>query len=147
VATRYAVTKRIDAQPERIWTLLTDASGYAQWNPAIVSLDGAITLGGSIRLVSVVNPKRTFKLKVTHLEPPRLMIWADGMPLGLFKGVRTYTLTPQGTQTDFAMEEVFSGPLAPLITKAIPDLTDSFEQFAMGLKAAAELRPSGGRVE
>ncbi len=35
------------------------------------------------------------------------------------------------------MEEVYSGPLAPLITKAIPDLTESFDQFADGLKQAA----------
>jgi hypothetical protein len=38
------------------------------------------------------------------------------------------------------MEEVYSGPLAPLITRAIPDLTDSFAQFAEGLRAAAEAR-------
>lgn len=38
------------------------------------------------------------------------------------------------------MAEVFSGPLAPLITKAIPDLTESFEMFADGLETAAEGR-------
>jgi len=38
------------------------------------------------------------------------------------------------------MAEVFSGPLAPLITKAIPDMTESFEIFADGLKSAAEGR-------
>ena len=38
------------------------------------------------------------------------------------------------------MEEVFSGPLAPLITRVIPDLSASFEQFADGVKAAAEAR-------
>jgi hypothetical protein len=36
------------------------------------------------------------------------------------------------------MTEAFRGPLAGLITKAIPDMTDSFRQFADGLKAAAE---------
>ena len=36
--------------------------------------------------------------------------------------------------------KVFLGPLAPLITKSIPDMTDSFEQFADGLKSAAESR-------
>ena len=38
---------------------------------------------------------------------------------------------------DGAVEE-FTGPLAGLITKAIPDLTTSFDTFADGLKAAAE---------
>jgi len=66
------------------------------------------------------------------------MVWSDGMPLGLFRGVRTYRLDPAGSGTAFSMTEEFSGPLAGLITKAIPDLTESFNQFADGLKAAAE---------
>jgi hypothetical protein len=66
------------------------------------------------------------------------MVWSDAMPLGLFKGVRTYQLIEQGGATEFSMTEVFSGPLSGLITKAIPDMTESFGQFADGLKAAAE---------
>jgi hypothetical protein len=67
------------------------------------------------------------------------MVWADGMPLGLFKGVRTYRLTPQvDGPTTFLMEEVFSGLLEPMISKSIPDMTESFELFADGLKRAAE---------
>jgi hypothetical protein len=61
------------------------------------------------------------------------------MPLGLFRGVRTYSITPTANgPTEFSMEEVFSGPLERLISKSIPDMTDSFEQFADGLKRAAE---------
>jgi hypothetical protein len=138
VAIRYAVTKVIDAPPERIWELLTNPSSYSDWNPAVVSIDGTMAAGETIRLVSIVNPKRTFTIKVAELDPLRRMVWADGMPLGLFKGVRTYTLVPRGAQTEFSMEEVFSGPLAPLITKAIPDLSESFELFAGGLKAGSE---------
>jgi hypothetical protein len=40
------------------------------------------------------------------------------------------------------MEENYSGALASLITKAIPDLTDSFAQFADGLKTASEATQS-----
>ena len=36
------------------------------------------------------------------------------------------------------MTEVYTGPLAGLITKTIPDMTDSFDKFADGLKSAAE---------
>lgn len=141
MTTKYSVSATIDAGPEKVWALLTDASTYRDWNSAVVSIDGTIARGEKIRLVSAVNPKRTFTLTVTELDAPRRMVWADGMPLGLFKGVRTYTLRPVGGQTEFTMEEVFSGPLAPLITKTIPDMTDSFELFAGGLKSAAE----GGR--
>ena len=92
--------------------LLTDASSYRDWNPSIVSLDGEITPGGKIALVSTVNPKRTFKLKVTEMTTPTRMIWSDGMPLGLFKGERTYRLVERIGSTEFSMTEDFTGPLA-----------------------------------
>ena len=138
MTTSYAVRRTINASPDKVWALLTDAAGYPDWNTAVVSLHGTIAVGQTIRLVSVADPKRTFKLKVAELDRPSRMVWSSGMPFGLFRGVRTYSLRPAGENTEFAMEEMFSGPLAPLITKAIPDLTDSFEKFADGLKRASE---------
>jgi hypothetical protein len=137
--TTYAVRRLIDAEPPTIWGLLTDAASYPSWNPSVLGIEGTIAAGEQIELTSVLNPKRTFKLEVTEFVPPRRMVWSDGMPLGLFRGVRTYSITPtENGPTEFSMEEVFSGLLEPLISKSIPDMTDSFEQFADGLKRAAE---------
>lgn len=138
MTTSYAVRRTINASQERVWALLTDAGGYPEWNTSVVSLEGTIAAGRTIKLVSIADPSRTFKLKVAELREPSRMVWSGGMPLGLFRGVRTYSLRAAGAGTEFAMEEVFSGPLAPLITKTIPDLSDSFEQFADGLKRACE---------
>ncbi|HEU5474033.1 MAG TPA: SRPBCC domain-containing protein [Actinophytocola sp.] len=139
MAASYAVRRTINASPDKVWAVLTDAAGYPEWNTAVVSLRGRIALGEKVKLVSVVDPKRTFTLKVAELDRPHRMVWASGMPFGLFKGVRTYELRPNGNDgTEFAMAEEFSGPLAPMITKAIPDLTESFEQWADGLKQASE---------
>ena len=78
-------------------------------------------------------------MKVTELEPNRRMAWLGGIPLGLFKGVRRYTLTPEGEgRTRFEMREEFTGPLLPLIWRTMPDMNDSFRQFAHGLKQRAE---------
>ena len=134
----YRVTRSIDAVPETVWGLLTDASSYADWNRSIISIEGSIAAGGTIKLVSIASPKRTFTLKVASVEAPRRMVWASGMPLGLFKGTRTFLLEPQGAGTSFSITEAFTGPLAGMIARSIPDLTDSFDQFADGLKAAAE---------
>lgn len=61
------------------------------------------------------------------------------MPLGLFKGARTYVLTPGAEgEVAFSMREEFSGFLAPLITRSIPDLQPDFDQFAADLKVHAE---------
>lgn len=135
----YAVSRTIDAPSSVVWRLLTDASSYARWNQAVVSIEGPITEGGTIKLVSIADPKRTFKLKVAESRAPHHMVWADGMPLGLFSGRRTFTIADRGSSgCEFSMVEAFTGPLAGLITKAIPDLTASFTTFADGLKTAAE---------
>lgn len=36
------------------------------------------------------------------------------------------------------MREEYTGPLAPMIFRSIPDLNPSFQQFAAGLKQKAE---------
>ncbi len=139
MSTSYRVSRTINANADTIWGLLADGSSWTDWNPTIVSFDGNIALGERVKLVSTVNPKRAFKLNVAEFDAPSRMVWSDGMPLGLFTGTRTYSLQPAaGGGTEFVMEEVYTGLLAPLITKSIPDMTESFEQFADGLKAAAE---------
>jgi hypothetical protein len=136
--TGYRVARSIDAPAETVWDLLTNPSGYANWNRSVISIEGSMTAGRTIKLVSIASPKRTFKLKVVSMDAPRRMVWASGMPLGLFKGTRTYLLEPEGTCTEFSITEEFTGPLSGLVARSIPDLTDSFNQFADGLKTAAE---------
>ena len=91
----YAGTSTIAAPPDRVWALLTDAASYPTWNPTVVKIDGTIAAGQKIKLVSTLDPKRTFKLKVAEIDAPRRMVWSSGMPLGLFTGRRTFTLTPR----------------------------------------------------
>jgi len=128
----------IDARPEAIWALLTDAPGYASWDSGVVRVEGRIAPQEKIKVVSEANPKRAFGVKVTEFAPGERMTWSGGMPLGLFKGVRTFTLSPEGPSTRFTMREEYSGPMLPLIWRSMPDLGRSFEQFASGLKARAE---------
>jgi hypothetical protein len=67
------------------------------------------------------------------------MVWSGGMPLGLFTGTRTFELRPaSGGAVEFTMTETYTGLMAPLITKSIPDLQPAFDEFAACLKARAE---------
>ena len=134
----YGVTKSINARPERVWQLLTDAANYPTWNEAVDKIDGRVEAGEKITVHVPVNPGRTFPVRVTAFDKPRRMVWTGGMPLGLFKGERTFELSPDGAGTRFSMQEVYSGPLAGMMFKQIPDLNGSFEQFASSLKKAAE---------
>ena len=136
----YDAAATIDAPPDAVWSILTDAAAYAQWDSGVQNVDGRIAPGEKIKVVSEANPGRAFPVKVTEFEPGRSMVWSGGMPLGLFKGVRTFTLAPEGSGTRFAMREEYTGPLLPLIWRSMPDLGPPFEQFARGLKARAEAR-------
>lgn len=129
----------VNAPAERIWALLTDAAGYPSWNSTVDRVVGRIAAGEQITVHAKVAPGRGFPVTVADVEPGRRMVWTGGMPLGLFKGERTYALTPLASgAVEFSMREEFSGLLAPLITRSIPDLQLSFDQFAADLKARAE---------
>ena len=77
-------------------------------------------------------------MKITRFEPGRAMAWTGGVPLGLMKGVRTFSLAPENGTTRFTLREEFTGPMLPLIWRTMPDMQPSFDKFASGLKARAE---------
>jgi hypothetical protein len=135
----YESSATIKATPDMIWEILTDGAAFPGWDSGVTSVEGRIAPDEKIKVTSEANPKRAFPVKVTEFEPGRRMVWSGGMPLGLFKGVRTFTLQPQGDgQTLFRMREEYTGPLLPLFWRSMPDLGPSFEQFARGLKQRAE---------
>ena len=136
---KFSTQTTINAAPGTIWSLLTDAAGYTGWNSTVERVEGEIALGKKIKVFANISPDRAFPVKVSTLEPNKRMVWTGGMPLGLFKGERTFTLTDKGGgQVDFHMQEVFSGLMAGMITKSIPDLQPAFDDFAADLKKRAE---------
>ena len=135
----YDATAEIQASPETIWAILTDAPGYQAWDSGIERVDGRIAPGEKITVRSRANPGRAFPVRVTEFTPGERMVWSGGMPLGLFRGVRTFVLAPGSDgSTRFSMREEYSGPLLPLIWRSMPDLGPSFRQFANGLRQRAE---------
>lgn len=123
----------IKADAAIIWALLTKASDYPRWNSTVTSLEGNIALGETIRLKSILDAKRVFKLKVKEFTPESKLVWGDGM------GNRVYTLTKGANGTvHFSMTEKIGGPIFPLFAKMIPSFDQSFEQFAGDLKKEAE---------
>jgi len=128
------VSTTINADPAIVWALLTNAGDYPRWNTTIVSIEGNIALGETIRLKSTLDPKRVFKLKVKEAEPEKKLVWGDAM------GTRVYTIakTEIGT-VEFSMTEKIGGPLFPLFAGMIPSFDESFTQFAACLKTESEI--------
>lgn len=134
----YASSATINAGPEAVWAVLVDGASYPSWDSGVERVEGRIAAGEEIKVFSKIQPGRAFPVKVVEFEPGRKMTWSSCMPLGLFKGRRTFTLTAAGDTVHFGMREEFSGPLLPLIGRSIPDLQPSFDQFASGLKQRVE---------
>ena len=133
----YEASSLIDASPAQVWPVLTDTAAWPDWNSGVTKVDGRLALGEKLSITVEANPGRVFPVKVMVLSAPERMVFRGGMPLGLFTGERTYTLTPEGTGTRFTMREEYSGLLAAVIFKSIPDLGLSFRQFAEGLRQRA----------
>jgi uncharacterized protein YndB with AHSA1/START domain len=124
----------IKADTAIIWSLLTNASDFPRWNSTIISIEGDIKKGEKIKLKSILDPKRVFKLKIKEFEPCNKLAWGDG------KGTRTYTISQKEKETvTFSMTEKIGGLMFPLYAKYIPSFDKSFEQFADDLRKEAEI--------
>jgi hypothetical protein len=136
----YEASAVIDAAPEKVWSVLLATAQWPEWDPSCEKIEGTVVLGAKIKAFSKLSPGRAFPVKVSALVANERMVWSGGMPLGLFKGERTFILTRDGERTRFALREEFSGPMLALIGGSIPDMTEAFRGFAAGLKARAEAK-------
>jgi hypothetical protein len=135
----YETSAAIAASPDAVWTVLVDSDHWTAWDSGVQAVEGRIALGERVTIRSAAAPGRAFPVTVTVFEPPHRLRFSGGMPLGLFRGVRTYTVTADGASSStFRMREEYSGPLVPLIWRSMPDLQPSFDQFARGLAARVE---------
>ncbi len=136
---RFSASTTIRASKETIWAILTDAPNYPTWDPGVIRIEGTIAAGQQITAYSKLAPDRAFPATVSEFVPGQRMVWSSGMPLGLFKGVRTFSLTPRSNgEIEFSLSEEFTGLLLPLFGRSIPDMNQNFQDFVKGLKARAE---------
>ena len=108
----------IPASPAKVWTVLTDFSAYAAWNPLNLRAEakGEPRLGGKLD-TTFVNPagkpgatvRQTVTL--TTFDPGRALAWTGWVPL-LFKGRHHFTLTPEGEGTRLLHGEDMQGLIA-----------------------------------
>src|SRR5260370_36908699 len=113
----------IRATSERVWEILTDAAGDAEWNPEIVGIEGRMALGARIRARVKVGSGaiRTVPLWVTAFEAPSRMEWTGGRRLGLCTGRGILPVTPKGGAVEFRMLVQISGPLSGLMVQSVGD--------------------------
>lgn len=127
-----SVSTTILADPAIVWALLTHAADFPRWNSTVTSLKGEIKEGSTIELKSILDEKRTFKLKIKEFVPEKRLVWGDA------QGNRVYSLERRAGGVLFSMTEKIGGLLFPLFAGMIPSFDESFEKFAADLKREAE---------
>ena len=140
----------VDADPARVWSLLTDLSAMARWSPELVRMvplkPGGLRVGqaylGINRRKGVVWPTRSV---VAVLEPGRTVAWDT-----LSSGARwIWEVAPEGSGTRVVHRRpvpealtVVSKVFAPLFLGGTDGHADELEQGMVStvarLKASAE---------
>lgn len=129
----------INADAATVWSILVDVAQYPEFDPNCDRIEGQVAPGAKLKAYTKLAPGRAFGVKVTELRENEKMTWSGGMPLGLFKGVRTFTIESSGdSSVSFTLREEFSGPMLAMIKGSLPDMTEPFQQFVAGLKERAE---------
>jgi hypothetical protein len=126
----------IYARSSTVWDIITDDGNYTVWDSGITRIEGQVRNGGTIRIRTRTGGNRTFRLRVQQV-PGELMTWTGGVPLGLYRGVRTFTLSPQGGKTHLRVTEEFSGPLLGLMQ--MPAMGQDCTGYISAVKERAEL--------
>ncbi len=132
----FAASTLVAAPPDQVWETLVDISRWPSWDDALEQVAGDVEPGGRLT-IRVRDQSRPFTLRVTTWEPGQQLVLTGGMPLGLFRGTRTYRLEPQERDTCLTVDERYTGPLAGVIGRSIPDLQPSFDAFVAGVRDAA----------
>ncbi len=91
----YEANISTNAPAEKIWCMLTNTANYPEWDPYAISIEGTAALGESLKAYTTLSPDRAFPVKVTTFKANEKMVWTGGMPLGLFKGERNFSLKKQ----------------------------------------------------
>jgi hypothetical protein len=108
----------IDAQPARVWAVLTDFSSYPEWNTFLHWVEGRIAEGERIRFCFELPRGFRFKVGATILNviPERALRWAGVfLTSRVFCAEHYFELTSSpGGRTRFSHGEIFTGLLLPL---------------------------------
>ena len=136
----------INAEPARVWAILTDFPAMASWNPFIRSLKGRSLEGERIE-AQIAPPGQstmTFKPVLLAVRPERELRWLGSLVApGLFDGEHAFLLEAlPGGRTKFVQSERFSGLFAPLIMSGsrLQATLSGFAAMNDALKRRAEAR-------
>ncbi len=137
----------IDAPIDRVWKILTDLPGYAQWNPFTPRVESSLEIGDPVhlhvRLLTFrgMGERLMHRVETVTRNAPHTLGW--DMKMGarfLLYAERVQVLTPiDEHRTHYMTEDCFTGWLRPLVLGLFGrSMQRGFLDCGLGLKEAAE---------
>lgn len=131
----------IEAETGRVWNVITDLPGYADWNPFLVEGKGNLAPEGRLRLrMHVGNRSMVFSPTVQEVDAGRRVRWLGrfGLP-GIFDGEHVLDIEAIGVgRTRFTQHEEFRGILLPFLRSLLRSTSEGFQAMNEALKARVE---------
>lgn len=128
----------IRARPEAIWEVISDFSGWSNWNPLYPEADGVLRIGSQLTLTLALQGQapRVITPVVVDWVPHEQILWRLTMMGGLVKSTRFLEIEPLGeTGAIFSNGEVFEGLLGPTVAKRMrPAIRAGFAAMGEAVK-------------
>jgi hypothetical protein len=130
----------IDAPASVVWGVLTNFSGFHEWNPMVTSAEGSASEDSiaTLRFRSNIGVPLHFRVRITRSQADRELRWV-GSRFGI-SGEHYFQLSNDGDGTHFVHGEVFRGLLAKPLGFLFRDQLPVFEAFNEALRDVSEHR-------
>lgn len=132
----------IEAPAETVWSVLTDADRYGEWNPFTTRIETDFQPGSPVRARVLLGrlPVNVTE-STTAAEPPTLLTWSSVYWKPLFlTATKTQIVTPLGAgRCTYHTTDTMAGLLAPVVRMLFArSILRGFEETASALKRRAE---------
>jgi carbon monoxide dehydrogenase subunit G len=133
-------TIKINAPPDRVWTVMKDVERWPEWTESMKSVErldkGDFGLGSKAKLKIRRSPNANV-WTVTELTPNRSFTWETNS--GGVKGVATHVIEPDGNSSKVTLTVDLSGPVATIFSPIIAGQSrKNVDMEAEGLKRRSE---------
>lgn len=100
----------IPATPQQVWSVLSDPSGFRQWNPVLIPIEGEFEKGAKLtyEMIQPDGKKSIVQAKVIEIIPEKKLNQYGGI-LGILTFDHTYLLEAVEGGTKITQHEEYRG--------------------------------------
>ena len=127
----------INAPVEKVWSVITNTSSYAEWNSVMLVLEGKIKEGNKVKYKFTQEANNSYDI------PSKVVSVEEGKLLNQYGGTKTiltfdhkYILVKEGIKTKLIIHEEYRGIMVPFWN---PDpVGKAYERLCTDIKNRAE---------